>query len=293
MVAMMAATTPLAGPVARGHSSRFSPEDVAAATSAHKDDACNNMIVYFRDFLLSRIHAVEELACELHSQKEHVPASNRTQHVAGLPGSKQGHSAEPFLSHQATALPFCQGVRSQELISQHRRFHVKPSLACKQELRPIHHAARRIARAWRLSKWRRTFVHFSEMEVGYVGSLAWLEPRDVVFGGELADEDDTQHWMLQHAGAVRDKEVDPWGHHALRAHLLGLPRVEDDSIDRRLRLPRARPKKQHRQHSQVSTLVAHPDKTSQRMLFHRQQQQQKRQQQQDQHLQTQGSIVWR
>jgi len=297
----MAAVAPLAEPSAVSHrqSPRFSTDELAAATSPPKGDARKAMIVYFRDILLSRIQVVEDFACELHSQKVHEPAPRR-------PVSDQGSGVEPFLSHQAGAILSSQGAHSQEQLSQHNRFHSKLLLARKEEIRPAHHAARRIARAWRLSKFRRTFLHFSEMEVGYVASLAWLEPRDFVFGGELADEDDMQHWMLQRIGAHSDKEVDPWGHHALRAHLLGLPRVEDDSIDKRLRVPQARhkkswPKQRHKQQSPVAVLVAQLDETSQRMRFQRQQpqkqqvqqQQQQQQQQQLQSLQSlQGSIVW-
>jgi len=298
---IMAATSSLAGPsaVAHAHSVRFSSEKLAAADATPKEDPREAMIAHFRDYLLGRIQAVEEFACELHYQRESVSVLNMTEQVAGLASGEQGTHVEYFPSDQAIATSSRQGMSSQELCSQHNPFHLEPMLSCKKELKPVHHAARRIARAWRLSKWRRSFIRFSEME-GYVGSLAWLEPRNIVYGGELADDEDTRHWMLQRAGADNDKEVDPRGHHALMAHLLGLPLVEDNSIDKRLRLPQTRHKKpwlEHRlrRHQQVSALVAQLDETSQRRRLQRQQQQkqqQQTQQQQQQQQSLQGSVAW-
>merc|ERR1711956_13658 len=76
--------------------------------------------------------------------------------------------------------------------------------------------------------------------------------------------------------------------------MLGLPLVEDDGIDKRLRLPRAWRKKpwqeqRLRQPRQVSTFVAQLDETSQRRRLQRQQQQKQQQQQQQQQ---QGSSDW-
>jgi len=83
----------------------------------------------------------------------------------------------------------------------------------------VHHAAARIQRAWRVSRWRRMFVDFSEREIGWVGSLAWLQQRSLLYGTELADLEDKVWWVQNHANAPLDREVDPWGFVKLRDHL--------------------------------------------------------------------------
>lgn len=84
---------------------------------------------------------------------------------------------------------------------------------------PIHFAAARIQRAWKVNKWRRTFVDFSVREIDWLGSLEWLQRRNMLYGTELADEEDVRWWRLQREGAPLDREVDPWGSVKLRGHL--------------------------------------------------------------------------
>jgi len=83
----------------------------------------------------------------------------------------------------------------------------------------IHHAACRIQRAWRVSRWRRRFLDFSEHEIGWVGTLDWLQHHNLLYGTELADPEDLRWWNLQRVGAPLDREVDPWGCTKLRDHL--------------------------------------------------------------------------
>jgi len=83
----------------------------------------------------------------------------------------------------------------------------------------VHHAACRIQRAWKVSRWRRRFVNFSECELGWVGSLDWLQHHNLLYGTELADSEDTRRWMQYRHGAPLDREVDPWGSSKLRDHL--------------------------------------------------------------------------
>lgn len=83
----------------------------------------------------------------------------------------------------------------------------------------IHHAACRIQRAWRVSRWRRRFLDFAEREIGWVGTLDWLQHHNLLYGTELADPEDVRWWMTQRQGAPLDREVDPWGCTKLRDHL--------------------------------------------------------------------------
>jgi len=83
----------------------------------------------------------------------------------------------------------------------------------------MHHAAARIQRAWRLSRWRRLFVSFSVHKVGWVGSIEWLRNRNMLYGTELAEPEDVDWWVEQRALAPLDREVDPWGCTKLRDHL--------------------------------------------------------------------------
>jgi len=134
---IMAATSSLAGPsaVAHAHSVRFSSEKLAAADATPKEDPREAMIAHFRDYLLGRIQAVEEFACELHYQRESVSVLNMTEQVAGLASGEQGTHVEYFPSDQAIATSSRQGMSSQELCSQHNPFHLEPMLSCKKRVK--------------------------------------------------------------------------------------------------------------------------------------------------------------
>ncbi|CAK0867346.1 unnamed protein product, partial [Prorocentrum cordatum] len=64
---------------------------------------------------------------------------------------------------------------------------LRPAQPSRQAQRNLarHHAACRIQRAWRISRWRRRFVLFSERELGWVGSLTWLQEHNLLYGTEL------------------------------------------------------------------------------------------------------------
>lgn len=83
----------------------------------------------------------------------------------------------------------------------------------------LHWAAGRIQRAWRIHRWHRTFVNFSEKECNWVGSLEWLQKQNMLYGTELADEDDVRWWCQHRSTAPLDREVDPWGSDRLLEHL--------------------------------------------------------------------------
>jgi len=52
-----------------------------------------------------------------------------------------------------------------------------------------------------------------------LGSLAWLQEQNLLYGTELADKEDVRWWSEQRAAAPLDREVDPWGALKLREHL--------------------------------------------------------------------------
>lgn len=83
----------------------------------------------------------------------------------------------------------------------------------------VHWAAGRIQRAWKIHRWRRRFVDFSERQLRWVGSLEWLQQQNMLYGTELADSEDVRWWLQQRTTAPLDREVDPWGSERLVEHL--------------------------------------------------------------------------
>eukprot|EP00931_Biecheleriopsis_adriatica_P101523 TRINITY_DN7663_c0_g1_i3.p1 TRINITY_DN7663_c0_g1~~TRINITY_DN7663_c0_g1_i3.p1 ORF type:complete len:607 (-),score=76.47 TRINITY_DN7663_c0_g1_i3:46-1614(-) len=89
----------------------------------------------------------------------------------------------------------------------------------KGRLTVVHYAASRIQRAWRISHWHRCFVDFSRHQVGWLGSLSWLRRHSLLYGNELADNEDVRWWIKSREDAPLDREVDPWGFERLQEHL--------------------------------------------------------------------------
>eukprot|EP00429_Kryptoperidinium_foliaceum_P112617 CAMPEP_0176320952 /NCGR_PEP_ID=MMETSP0121_2-20121125/71088_1 /TAXON_ID=160619 /ORGANISM="Kryptoperidinium foliaceum, Strain CCMP 1326" /LENGTH=119 /DNA_ID=CAMNT_0017663359 /DNA_START=13 /DNA_END=368 /DNA_ORIENTATION=+ len=83
----------------------------------------------------------------------------------------------------------------------------------------VHWAAGRIQRAWKVHRWRRQFVQFSEVQLRWVGSLDWLQRHNMLYGTELADHEDVHTWLQERSAAPLDREVDPWGSERLLEHL--------------------------------------------------------------------------
>jgi len=89
----------------------------------------------------------------------------------------------------------------------------------KRRTGPVNIAAGTIQRAWKVYRWRRSFVDFSEKQVRWVGSLEWLQRHNLLYGTELADEEDAFVWKSNRNIAPLDREVDPWGSERLLEHL--------------------------------------------------------------------------
>lgn len=100
-----------------------------------------------------------------------------------------------------------------------RRRAKKEGPSQRTRLRPRHFAAARIQRWFRLYRWRRRFVDISVRQIGWLGSLAWLQEQNLLYGTELADKEDVRWWSEQRTAAPLDREVDPWGALKLREHL--------------------------------------------------------------------------
>lgn len=102
-----------------------------------------------------------------------------------------------------------------------RRSHSKKTeaLPVASKLSPKHFAAGRIQRAWKISRWRRVFTADCKRDLGWLGSLDWLQRHNMLYGTELAETEDLEWWYQQQSGAPLDYEVDPWGCRKLREHL--------------------------------------------------------------------------
>uniref|UniRef100_A0A7S4RCB3 Uncharacterized protein n=1 Tax=Alexandrium monilatum TaxID=311494 RepID=A0A7S4RCB3_9DINO len=96
---------------------------------------------------------------------------------------------------------------------------VSPECTGRKPFTAVHTAASRIQQSWRVHKWRRRFVEHSAREVGWLGSLEWLQRHSLLYGTELADSEDVKWWTRHRAYAPLDSEVDPWGCTKLREHL--------------------------------------------------------------------------
>eukprot|EP00435_Cladocopium_sp_Y103_P009263 s4570_g2.t1 len=111
-------------------------------------------------------------------------------------------------------------ARIQRAWRRRRRSRAKdPEDPCAAKLLPKHFAAQRIQRAWKISRWRRVFTADCKRDLGWLGSLDWLQRHNMLYGTELAETEDLEWWYHQQAGAPLDYEVDPWGCRKLREHL--------------------------------------------------------------------------
>jgi len=116
-----------------------------------------------------------------------------------------------FVSRRASACFQQHGPRDQ------RRAKSEPR--ARGPLPAVHWAAGRIQRAWKIYRWRRRFVDFSESQLNWVGSLEWLQRHNMLYGTELADNEDVRWWLQHRTSAPLDREVDPWGAERLLEHL--------------------------------------------------------------------------
>eukprot|EP00931_Biecheleriopsis_adriatica_P053845 TRINITY_DN31610_c0_g1_i1.p1 TRINITY_DN31610_c0_g1~~TRINITY_DN31610_c0_g1_i1.p1 ORF type:complete len:752 (-),score=128.49 TRINITY_DN31610_c0_g1_i1:62-2317(-) len=171
-------------------------------------DGHEAQVAHVRDSLLQHIQCVQREITRLQAARQkHQPQS-----VVQQPRPHPVQVLKPGLSMD-------EAVRR---LQRWWREAAKKSNAGKQRQLsrpPLHHSAARIQRCWRIYWWRRRFVDVSVKQVGWLGSLAWLQEQNLLYGTELADAEDARWWMEQRAGAPLDHEVDPWGAVKLRDHL--------------------------------------------------------------------------
>lgn len=153
-------------------------------------------------------------------QKGHRDASSASRATAATTSASPGQESEKICLSDSSLLETSERVSQptppQSLEAEEESQRMQRS---DGRLRCVHHAASRIQRAWRISRWRRCFVDFSRHQVGWLGSLNWLRRHHCLYGNELADSEDVRWWLKQRQGAPLDHQVDPWGFHRLQEHL--------------------------------------------------------------------------
>eukprot|EP00435_Cladocopium_sp_Y103_P040897 s295_g11.t1 len=158
-------------------------------------DGREAQVAHVRESLLKHIHSVQQEIARLQDERQKMPSASK------VPEMTQGEAA----------------CRLQHWWRSRRAKKEGPSQ--RTRLRPRHFAAARIQRWFRLYRWRRRFVDISVHQIGWLGSLAWLQEQNLLYGTELADKEDVRWWSEQRAAAPLDREVDPWGALKLREHL--------------------------------------------------------------------------
>lgn len=180
--------------------------NLPCAGSGNKEGQ-ETQVAQVRDSLLQHIQSVQEEISRLQAERQkQMLENNRSLQESRSSLSKQAvpSSAAPTIDRAQSA-----GDKPAET----------GTTSMSKPLRPVHHAAARIQRAWRISSWRRKFIDLSVNQLGWLGSLSWLQEQNLLYGTELADEEDARWWVEQRQDAPLDHEVDPWGALKLRDHL--------------------------------------------------------------------------
>lgn len=164
-------------------------------------------VAHVRESLLKHIHCVQQEIARLQDERHKLPCA-----AAQVQGrAQEEEEAVCRLQH------WWRSKRKAKEGS--RRLSKKIGENGSTVLRPRHFAAARIQRWFRIYRWRRRFVEVSVQQIGWLGSLAWLQEEKRLYGTELADSEDVRWWSEQRAAAPLDREVDPWGALKLREHL--------------------------------------------------------------------------
>ncbi|CAD7945255.1 unnamed protein product [Amoebophrya sp. A120] len=82
-----------------------------------------------------------------------------------------------------------------------------------------HWAASRIQRWWRLLVFHSRFYSHGRNVLKWIGSLEWLMKQNMLYGTEIAEQEDFDYWDRAFHSSALDSEVDPWGNKRLREHL--------------------------------------------------------------------------
>jgi len=173
------------------------PVPASALSMTLPGDGREAQVAHVRESLLKHIHSVQQEIARLQDERQKMPSASKV---------------PPEMTQEEAACRLQHWWRS-------RRRAKKEGPSQRTRLRPRHFAAARIQRWFRLYRWRRRFVDISVRQIGWLGSLAWLQGQNLLYGTELADKEDVRWWSEQRAAAPLDREVDPWGALKLREHL--------------------------------------------------------------------------
>eukprot|EP00913_Durusdinium_trenchii_P001705 g1577.t1 len=104
-----------------------------------------------------------------------------------------------------------------------------------KRLAPQHWAASRIQRAWKISRWRRVFIVDCKRDLGWLGSLDWLQRHNMLYGTELAETEETASTASTACGsALWRNRARPW---TMRSRLAWETQTVLDVDQRLYRLP--------------------------------------------------------
>eukprot|EP00930_Biecheleria_cincta_P049266 TRINITY_DN344_c2_g1_i1.p1 TRINITY_DN344_c2_g1~~TRINITY_DN344_c2_g1_i1.p1 ORF type:complete len:725 (+),score=91.25 TRINITY_DN344_c2_g1_i1:55-2175(+) len=180
--------------------------NIPCAGSSNKDGQ-DMQVAQVRDSLLQHIQSVQQEISRLQAERQ----KQMLEHNRSLQESRSSLSKQAAPSSSAPSMDRAKPAGSEPAEAKNS--------SMSKPLKPVHYAAARIQRAWRISNWRRKFIDHSVNQLGWLGSLAWLQQQNLLYGTELADEEDARWWMEQRQDAPLDHEVDPWGAMKLRDHL--------------------------------------------------------------------------
>lgn len=173
------------------------PVPASALSMTLPGDGREAQVAHVRESLLKHIHSVQQEIARLQDERQKMPSASKV---------------PPEMTQEEAACRLQHWWRSRRRVKKEGPWQ-------RTRLRPRHFAAARIQRWFRLYRWRRRFVDISVRQIGWLGSLAWLQEQNLLYGTELADKEDVRWWSEQRAAAPLDREVDPWGALKLREHL--------------------------------------------------------------------------
>lgn len=173
------------------------PVPASALSMTLPGDGREAQVAHVRESLLKHIHSVQQEIARLQDERRKMPSASKV---------------PPEMTQEEAACRLQHWWRSRRRVKKEGPWQ-------RTRLRPRHFAAARIQRWFRLYRWRRRFVDISVRQIGWLGSLAWLQEQNLLYGTELADKEDVRWWSEQRAAAPLDREVDPWGALKLREHL--------------------------------------------------------------------------
>lgn len=221
------------GPVMQGVQVALAPARRAASmvvpAYSITSDSRQDQVTKLRNTLMQQIHTVQQelqrVELERQSLQPRARSPQRSNAVASNLRDARRCSQPSAGCPERSGKAVSAAVRIQKFWRRRASRHngaPSSSRCSKSAAKPVrfpHHAAIRIQRAWKLNRWRRLFVAYCRRDLGWVGSLEWLQRHNMLYGTELAEQEDLDWWNQQQPVAPLDYDVDPWGCKKLRDHL--------------------------------------------------------------------------